>query len=158
MDTDSFNLAICGDLLDEIFRPEMKQAYEADEKNWFVTDKFSERTTSLFKSEFVGIRGVWLTAKCYLVQNEAGKNKYSCKGVSKKQKDLHFRRYKGVLDAFLKTKRDGELKDIDKANNVGSRAYEQGMVTYEQNKLGLSAYCDMRYVLTDGIQARPLGF
>ena len=51
----------------------MKQAYEADKKNWLATDKFSKRTPRLFKPEFVGTRGVWLTAKCYLVQNEAMK-------------------------------------------------------------------------------------
>ena len=33
MDTDSFYLAMRGDSLDEIVRPEMKQAYEADKKN-----------------------------------------------------------------------------------------------------------------------------
>ena len=68
MDTDSFYLAMSGDSLDEIVRPEMKQANEADEKNWLVTDKFSERTSGLFKPEFLGTRGVWFTAKCYLVQ------------------------------------------------------------------------------------------
>ena len=48
---------------------------------------------------------MWLTAKCYLVQNEANENeddKYSCKGVSKKHNDLHFQHYKDVLDVFLK--------------------------------------------------------
>ena len=43
MDTDSFCLAISGDSLDEIVKSEMKQAYEADKKNWLATDKFSER-------------------------------------------------------------------------------------------------------------------
>ena len=64
------------------------------------------------------------------------------------------------MDVFLKTRRDSELeeKDIDKAKNVGFRVYDQGVVTYEQNKLGLPAYCDKRYVLTDGIHRRPLGF
>ena len=33
MDTDSFYLAMSGDSLDEIVRPGMKQAYEADKKN-----------------------------------------------------------------------------------------------------------------------------
>ena len=66
MDKDSFYLVTSGDSLDEIFRPEMKQAYEADKKNWLATDKFNERTSGLFKTEFVGTRGVWLTAKCYL--------------------------------------------------------------------------------------------
>ena len=103
-------------------------------------------------------KGVWLTAKSYLVQNEAGKNKYSLKGVAKKQNDSRFQRYKEVLDVFLKTRIGTELeeKDIDEAKNIGSRIYDQGMVTYEQNKLELSAYYDKRYVLVDGIHTRLL--
>ena len=154
MDTDSFYLAMSGDSLDEIVRSEMKQAYEADKKNWLATDKFRERTPGLLKPEFVGTRGVWLTAKYFLVQNEAPKkNKYSCKGVSKQNNDLHFQRYKDVLNIFLKTRRYSELeeKDIDKAKNVGFRVYDQGVVTYEQSKLRLSGYYDKRYVLADGI-------
>ena len=161
MDTNSFYLAMSGESLDEIVRPEMKQTYEADKKNWLAIDKFSKRSPDLFKPEFVGTRGVWVTAKCYLVQNETpNENKYSCKGVSKKNNDLHFQRYKDVLDVFLKTRRDSELeeKDIDKAKNVDFRVYDQGIVTYEQNKLGLSAYYDKRYVLTDGIHTRLLDF
>ena len=103
---------------------------------------------------------MWVTAKCYLVQNEFNENKYSCKDVSKKHNDLHFQRYKDVLDGFLKTRRDNELerKDIDKAKNVGLRAYDQAMVTYGQNKLGLSAYYDKTFALVDGIHTRPLDF
>ena len=66
MDADSFNLPKSGDSLDQVFRPEMKKAYETDKKNWLTTDKFSERTPGLFKPEFLGARCVWLTAKCYL--------------------------------------------------------------------------------------------
>ena len=64
------------------------------------------------------------------------------------------------MDVFLKTRRDSELegKDIEKAKHVDFRVYDQGVVTCEQNKLGLSAYYDKRYVLTDGIYRRPLGF
>ena len=92
MNTDSFYLAMNGDSLDDIVKPGMRQAYETDKKNWLPTEKFSERTPGLFKPEFVGTRGVWLTAKCYLVQdqNKIGKNKYSCKSVSKKHNDLYF--------------------------------------------------------------------
>ena len=62
------------------------------------------------------------------------------------------------MDDFLRTRTDTELeeKDNDKAKNVGFRVYDQGIVTYEQNKLGLSAYYDKRYVLADGIHTRPL--
>ena len=64
------------------------------------------------------------------------------------------------MDDFLNARRDSELeeKDIDKAKNVGFRVYDQGVVIYEQNKLGLSAYYDKRYVLADGIDTRLLGF
>ena len=58
MDTVLFYLAMGEDSLDEIVRPEMKQAYEAAKKNWVATGKFSERTPGLFKPEFVGTRGV----------------------------------------------------------------------------------------------------
>ena len=63
---------------------------------------------------------------------------YSSKGLSKKHNDLYFQRYKEVLDVFLKTRIHSELerKDIDKAKNIGFRVYDQGIVTYEQNKLG----------------------
>ena len=67
MVTDSFYLAMSGGSL-EIVRPEMRQAYEADKKDWLATDKFSERTPGLFKPEFVGTRGMWLTAKCNLLK------------------------------------------------------------------------------------------
>ena len=129
-----------------LFRWDCQAWHKAGLWGWqeklLATDKFSERTPGLFKPDFVGTRGVWLTAKCYLVQNEARINKYSCKGVSKKHNDLYFQRYKDVLVVLLKSGRGSELtgKDIDKAKNVGSRLYDQGMVTYEQSKLGLSAY------------------
>ena len=158
MDRDLFYLAISRDSLHEIVKPEIKQAHEANKKNWLPTDKFSERTRGLIKPEFVGTRGVWLTAKCYFLQNETNENKYSCKGVSKKHNDLHFQRYKEVLDVFLK-KIDSELEgnDISKVKNVGFTVYDQGIMTYEQSKLGLSAYYDKCYVLTDGIHTKPLG-
>ena len=64
------------------------------------------------------------------------------------------------MNVFLKIRRDSELeeKDIDKAKNVGFRVYNQGVVTYEQNKLGLPGYYDKRYALADGIHTRPLDF
>ena len=156
MDTDSFYLVLSGNSLDDIVKASLKKEYLSDKTNWLATDKFSEITPGLFKPEFVGTRGVWLTAKCYLVQNGEEmytnkENKYSCKGVSKKQNDMCFKRHKDVLDIFQNM--SGE---VDKAINKGFRVHEQDMVTYEQNKLGLSAYYDKRFVLPDGIHTRPL--
>ena len=64
-----------------------------------------------------------------------------------------FKLYKDVLDIFQNM---SELQEVDKAINKDFRVHEQGMVTYEQNKLGLSAYYDKRFVLPDGIHTRPL--
>ena len=73
---------------------------------------------------------------------------------------MHFQRFKAALDVFLKTGRDTELeeKDIDKTKNVGLRVFDQGVVTYKPNQLGLSAYYDKRYVLAEVIHTRPLDF
>ena len=45
---------------------------------------------------------------------------------------------------------------MTRQKNVGFRVYDLDMVTYEQNKLGLSAYYNKRYALADGIHTRPL--
>ena len=59
---------------------------------------------------------------------------------------MSFQRYKDCLNQV----------GIDKAHNTGFRIRDHGVVMYEQNKLGLSAYYDKRYVLEDGIHTRPL--
>ena len=51
-----------------------------------------------------------------------------------------------------------EWEDIDKAKNQGFIVYDQSIVTYKQNKLGLSAYYDKRCLLTDGVYKKPLEF
>ena len=71
--------------------------------------------------------------------------------------DLHFQRYKDVLDNFFRNKKEQWIRR-DKAKNVGFRVYNQGVVRYEQIKLGLSTYYNKRYDLVDGIHARHLDF
>ena len=75
------------------------------------------------------VRGLLLSAT---LKKKIRKNKYSCKGVSRKHNDLYFERYKDVLDVFQKTRIDSELEgeDIDKAKSVGFRVYDQGIVKY----------------------------
>ena len=87
MDTDSFYMALSANDFDEIIKPEMKELYKEEKKNWLVTDEYSKRVPGLFKAEFQG-------------------------------------------------------------NNH--------IVTYEQSKLGLSAYYDKRIVHEDGIHTSCL--
>jgi len=47
---------------------------------------------------------------------------------------------------------------IDRAENRGFRMVNNRMATYEQQKLGLSAYYDKRRVYPDGIHTEPIEF
>ena len=71
----------------------------------------------------------------------------SSKGVNKKQNELRWERYESALEG---------RKDM--ATNRGFGMRNGAMYTYEQRKLGLSAYYDKRWVLPDGIHTEPIEF
>ena len=146
MDTDPAYFAISGESLRDVLKPELLGKYDKEVGKWLATDKYSEKIPGLFKPEFIGAKMIALTAKCYFCEGKQG-TKYSCKDISKKQNDMTWKRYMQAFQGYL-----------DKAKNTGFRIHEQGVVTYEQNKLGLSAYYDKRYVLEDGIHTKPLEF
>ena len=93
MDTDSFYMALSANDFDEIIKPEMKELYKEEKKNWLVTDEYSKRVPGLFKAEFQGKRMIALTSKCYFADSggeagaklggDEGIKKFSCKGVSR---------------------------------------------------------------------------
>ena len=153
MDTDSLYMALSSDDFDEIVRPELKELYKDEKKNWLVTDEYSKRVPGLFKPEFKGKRMIALTSKCYFADNGnsgAGASqesipKFSCKGVSRRQNKMSWERYKNALFGAL-----------DKVTNIGFRKKENHILTYEQTKLGLSAYYDKRIVHEDGIHTSCL--
>ena len=147
MDTDSFYMALSANDFDEIIKPEMKELYKEEKKNWLVTDEYSKRVPGLFKAEFQGKRMIALTSKCYFADNgkDEGIKKFSCKGVSRRQNKMNWERYKNAL-----------FGSLDKARNIGFRKRDNHIVTYEQSKLGLSAYYDKRIVHEDGIHTSCL--
>ena len=73
MDTDSFYMALSANDFDEIIKPEMKELYKEEKKNWLVTDEYSKRVPGLFKAEFQGKRMIALTSKCYSLTAEKTK-------------------------------------------------------------------------------------
>ena len=75
------------------------------------------------------------------------KKKLSTKGMSKNQNDSEWERFKSALEG-----------NKDMATNIGFRMNNGRMVTYEQQKLGLSAYYDKRWVLEDDIHTEPIEF
>ena len=147
MDTDSFYMALSANDFDDIIKPEMKEHYKEEKKNWLVTDEYSKRVPGLFKAEFQGKRMIALTSKCYFADSgkDEGVKKFSCKGVSRRQNKMNWERYKNAL-----------FGSLDKARNIGFRKRDNHIVTYEQSKLGLSAYYDKRIVHEDGIHTSCL--
>ena len=146
MDIDSFYMALSANDFDDIIKPDLKELYKDEKPKWLVTDEYSKRVPGLFKPEFKGKRMIALTSKCYFADN--GKEripKFSCKGVSRRQNKMSWERYKNALFGAL-----------DKVTNIGFRKKENHIVTYEQTKLGLSAYYDKTVVHEDGIHTSCL--
>ena len=92
-----------------------------------------------------------LCSKCYYAEHHTDKNevknKLSSKGMSKRQNEINWQRFKAALNGSK-----------DMATNRGFRMRDGNMVTYEQEKLGLSAYYDKRWVLPDGIHTEPIEY
>ena len=182
MDTDSNYMAISGKTLEEIVKPEMREEFEKEKKNWLAWakwdwrikdkelaetedpelkkefaasggnwkawQKWRGRIPGLFKQEFEGERMIALCSKCYYADDRGEtKKKLSSKGMSKRQNEINWHRFKSALDG-----------NKDMATNRGFRMRDGNMVTYEQEKLGLSAYYDKRWVLPDGIHTEPIEY
>ena len=146
MDTDSLYMALSAEDFDEIIRPDLKKLYKDEKPKWLVTDEYSKRVPGLFKPEFKEKRMIALTSKCYFADNgEESIPKFSCKGVNRRQNKMSWKRYKNALFGAL-----------DKVTNIGFRKKENHIITYEQTKLGLSAYYDKRIVHEDGIHTSCL--
>ena len=151
MDTDSNFIAISAKSLEEILRPELRAEFEAKKKEWLAFDKWIERTPGLFKLEREGSRMIALCSKCYYIDENKDvlicKPKFSREGMFKRQNNITWQRFKAALQG-----------NVDWAENRGFGMVNRQMVTYEQQKLGLSAYYDKRWVLEDGIHTEPIEF
>ena len=146
MDTDSMYFALSHDKFEDAIKPGYQPQFEEDKKSWLAWDKWSNREPGLFKLEKQGTREIALCSKCYYVEDEtSGGAKMSSKGVNKRQNELRWERYERALEGSR-----------DMATNRGFRMQNGAMYTYEQRKLGLSAYYDKRWVLPDGIHTEPL--
>jgi len=115
---------------------------------WLAWDKWSGRIPGLFKLECEGSRIMALCSKCcYIEESEGEKKRFSTKGMSKKQNEIKWEHFEAPLKGSK-----------DMATNRGFRMRDRRMVTYKQQKLGLRAYYDKRWVLEDGIHTEPMEF
>ena len=148
MDTDSMYFALSREKLEDAIRPGYETQFEEEKKRWLAWNKWSNREPGLFKLEKEATSGIALCSKCYHMEDQAtGKAKVSSKGVNKRQNEMRRERFERALAG-----------DRDVVVNRGFRMRDGAMYTYEQRKLGLSAYYDKRWVLPDGIHTEPLEY
>ena len=86
-----------------------------------------------------------LCSKSYIIKDQDGGQKISCKSISKKLTD--------VIAEFSYTLKTG---DICYPTNLGFRMRETDMFTYSQNKICFNNFYCKREVLDDRISTRPL--
>ena len=101
LDTHSAYLALSGESLESLVKPELRQAFEANKAHWFPhTDMvehhaYNKRTPGLFKEKKQGDSIIGLCSKTYYCFG--GKDKFSCKGVSKGLNAIDKYKYLNVL-------------------------------------------------------------
>ena len=149
-DTDSAYIAISGDSIEDLVKPEMKDEFEVDKCIWFPrTDtlenaRYVKRKPGLFKVEWSGLGIISLCSKTYYCFG--GKDKFSCKGVNKKNNVINKDKY---LDVIL-SKRSGS------GVNRSFRVLNNKICTYVQVKNAFSYFYPKRKVLEDGVSTIPL--
>ncbi|XP_072177417.1 uncharacterized protein [Diadema setosum] len=150
MDTDSAYMAISGDSIDNIVKPHMRQEYEADKCNWFPRNdtpevaRHDKRTPGLFKVEWEGDGIVALCSKTYYCFGAT--DKFSCKGVSKKQNVI-------TKDVYLEVLRS---RTASGGVNTGFRVVDNGISTYSQARNSFSYFYPKRKVLEDNVSTTYL--
>ena len=170
MDTDSEYMALSGESLESVVRPEMKKEFFTQYGEWFPrlfcpshkqefvdtkvsggewsprqccadTLKFDTRTPGLFKVEFEGDGIVALNSKKYFRWSADGDSKYSSKGRSKRANRL-------TKDCFLHVMETGVPK---MGVNKGFVRKDNQTYTSNQLKTGLTYFYAKIKVCDDGV-------
>ena len=126
MDTDSAYIAIAGESIESLVKPELRVEFDQDKCNWFPRTAtpehkaYDKRTPGLFKVEWEGQGIIGLCSKTY--HCFGAKDKFSSKGVDKKCNDINKDNY---LQVLIKKQNSGRV-------NRGFRVVNNTMYTYIQ--------------------------
>ena len=153
-DTDS----LCYHITTDDFYKEMdKEQYDLSDypkdsdfhsnKNKKVLGKFKDECKGKAPLEYVGLR-----PKMYCIQIPDEKDKKTAKGVKNSaQKKIGHADYKRCIESK-------ELKDQRQMSKACAiRSFKHEIKSIEQNKVGLCAYDNKRYLLKDGITSYAYG-
>lgn len=151
MDTDSAYIALAGDSIDTLVKPNLREKYLSERQLWFPREDSPEhaaldkRTPGLFKVEWSGEGFIGLNSKTYYCWGTEG-DKAGSKGISKRINNPTKDMYLDVLKT--KESRSGE--------NRGFRFVNNKIFTYAQHREGFSYFYPKRKVQNDGITTMPL--
>jgi hypothetical protein len=164
MDTDSAYMAIAGHRLEDIVRPHKRQELHHQKfrqchdrpftsaHGFFPREccpkhiAYDKRTPGLFKVEAEGKAMIALCSKTYILKQPDDKVKFSSKGINKNALTNAFDVFHQVLTT----------QDPYSATNLGFRAKDNTIFTYQQQRAGISYFYCKREVLSDGIHTKPL--
>jgi hypothetical protein len=163
-DTDSIYIAISGQTIEDILKPEMRERFHKDlyghcdedkisattyffpRKCCHKHEKFDNREPGLFKLEFNGgTVMINLCSKTYFIKGRVGE-KFSSKGISKKSVENPEQVFRNVL----------ESRESQSCVNMGFRARNNTIFTYTQMRAGFAYHYVKREGLADGVSTKPL--
>lgn len=184
MDTDSLYMALSGDSLDDLVKPEMRHMYFSEKRKWmpvaaclehyneYINAKtknqkwiprecclaqlrYDTRTPGLFKSEWEGDGMLCLNAKTYICFSHSQNVSNSLGYINDKWSA------KGVVKKQNKLTPEHFFKVLktkkpETVVNTNFKLVNQEMHTYSVSKTGLSYLYIKRKVLQDGITTIPL--
>ena len=164
MDTDSIYMAISGNSLAEVIKPEYREEYhkmlygrckEPPTGSAFLPrqcceqDNFQDnKTPGILKTEWEGDKMICLASKTYVGQSDSMGDKLTCKGANKAAV-----RKKDPFAIFETVLAEGESV---KTKNRGFRVVPGGISTYEQDKRCFPYFYCKREVASDGVSTSTL--
>ena len=152
MDTDSAYIALAGESIEELVKPNLRERFEEEKRMWFPRHDtpenaaYDKRTPGLFKVEWEGEGIVALCSKTYYCFGT--KSKFSCKGINKQNNEdiISKEMYVQVLTT----------KQSQSGVNKGFRVKDNGVYTYTQSRTGFTYFYPKRKVLSDGVSTTYL--
>lgn len=112
IDTDSLDLWLSWDSLEEAVFPAMAKEFRACKK------ERNAQEPGLFMLEFEDICGIALCSKCYFMEEEKRKVKVSPKGSLKRQNKMRWERFKAALEGVVDTASHKRRSENERSGDV----------------------------------------
>ena len=160
-DTDSLYMALNCSEIDRCIKSSYKEKYIneifnscSDDSNpvWFQRRCCNHHRAidfcfvGCYKKEWEGTKMISLCSKSFITKDAEGKQKISCKGISKKK----------LINPMEKFEKSIYNKVNTVSTNVGFRIKNSSLCTYSQLRLGFNYFYCKREVLSDGVSTKPL--